>query len=140
MVRASIWLSWSLVALSLVPCGDHAVRSHLLALVYVGGVVALQGLFRALTGQGSSLAVLASTLAIAALFSPLRRRVQGLVDSRFYRTKYDARRTLKDFSGRLRDATDLEQLNAELLSVVGATMQPIHVSLWLRPADRKVKR
>ena len=111
-----------------------------LALVYVGGVVALQGLFRALTGQGSSLAVVASTLAIAALFSSLRHRVQMFVDRRFYRSKYDAAKTLEAFSGRLRDETDLEQLNAELLSVVSATVQPTQVSLWLKPADCKVER
>jgi hypothetical protein len=111
-----------------------------LALIYVGGVVALQGLFRALTGQGSSLAVVASTLAIAALFSPLRRRVQMFVDRRFYRSKYDAAKTLEAFSGRLRNETDLKQLNAELLSVVSATVQPTQVSLWLKPEPSEAKR
>jgi hypothetical protein len=79
-------------------------------------------------------------LGIAALFNPLRRRVQNLIDRRLYRRKYDAQKTLSTFSKTLREETDLEALNAELLSVVGATMQPKHVSLWLMPADRKVKR
>jgi hypothetical protein len=111
-----------------------------LVAVYVGSVVSLQYVFRTLTGGGSQLAVVASTLAIAALFNPLRRRVQNLIDRRLYRRKYDAQKTLSAFSKTLREETDLEALNAELLSVVGATMQPKHVSLWLMPADRKVKR
>jgi hypothetical protein len=105
----------------------------LLIATYVGGVVGLQYVFRALTGQGSTLAVVASTLVIAALFNPLRRRVQGFVDRRFYRRKYDARKTLEAFSTKLRDERDLEALNNELVGMVRETMQPAHVSLWLRP-------
>ncbi len=106
----------------------------MLALVYFGGVTATQTLFRALTDQDKlpQLAVVASTLAIAALFTPLRRRIQAFIDRRFYRQKYDARRTLEAFAAKLRDETDLESLNAELVTVVRETMQPEHVSLWLR--------
>jgi len=107
----------------------------MLALVYLGGVATTQAIFRGLTGQEQQpqLAVVISTLVIAALFNPLRRRVQAFVDRRFYRRKYDARKTLEAFSARLRDETDLDSLNAELLTTVRETMQPASVSLWLRP-------
>jgi hypothetical protein len=106
----------------------------MLLLVYFGGVVTVQTLFRTLTGQQQQpqLAVVISTLAIAALFNPLRRRVQAFIDRRFYRKKYDARKTLEAFSAKLRDETDLESLHVELMTVVQESMQPEHVSLWLR--------
>jgi len=104
----------------------------MLAAVYYGSVVVLQYIFRALSGGESQLAIVASTLVIAALFNPLRRRVQGFVDRRFYRSKYDAAKTLATFSAKIRDETDLDELNDELVRVVLETMQPAHVSLWLR--------
>jgi hypothetical protein len=105
-----------------------------LALVYAGGVVLSQGVLRVLTGQGSTFAVVVSTLVIAALFNPLRRRIQTFIDHRFYRQKYDAKGTLETFSAKLRDETDLDRLGGELVSVVSETVQPAHASLWLRPA------
>ena len=106
-----------------------------LALTYFGGVATTQAIFHALTGQEQlpQLAIVVSTLVIAALFNPLRRRIQGFIDRRFYRGKYDAAKTLEAFSARLRNETDLDALNAELVGVVSETMQPAHVSLWLRP-------
>jgi len=113
----------------------YGVLTGTLALVYFGGVATSQAIFRALTGQEQQpqLAVVVSTLVIAALFTPLRRRIQSFIDRRFYRSKYDARKTLETFSAKLRDETDLEALNNDLVSVVRETMQPAHVSLWLRP-------
>ena len=108
----------------------------LLALLYFGGVTATQALFRALTNQDDppQLTIVVSTLIIAALFTPLRRRIQGLIDRRFYRHKYDARKTLEAFSATLRDETDLTALSDDLVGVVHRTVQPAHVSSWLRPA------
>ena len=110
-----------------------------LALVYLGGVATTQAIFRALTGQEEQpqLAIVVSTLAIAALFAPLRRRIQSFIDRRFYRRKYDAVKTLEAFSSKLRDETDLDRLGDELVAVVQTTMQPQHASLWLRPVRRE---
>jgi hypothetical protein len=111
----------------------YGALTLLLALIYFGGVVPAQTTLRTLTGQESSLAIVASTLLIAALFSPLRSRIQSFIDRRFYREKYDATRTLAAFSATLRHETDLDRLGGELVSVVRETMQPGHASLWLRP-------
>jgi hypothetical protein len=111
-----------------------SLTATLLAL-YFGGVATTQAVFRALTGQEQQpqLAVVVSTLAIAALFNPLRHHIQSFIDRRFYRRKYDARKTLEAFSTRLRDETDLETLEGDLAGVIRETLQPVHVSLWLRP-------
>jgi hypothetical protein len=114
----------------------------MLALAYFGGVAATQAIFGGLIGQEEfpQLAIVISTLVIAALFSPLRRRIQAFIDRRFYRRKYDARKTLETFSSRLRDETDLDVLSNDLTDAVRETMQPAHVSLWLRPETRVRER
>ena len=113
----------------------------LLAVVYFGGVAATQTIFRALAGQDQQpqLAIVVSTLVIAALFMPLRRGIQSFIDRRFYRRKYDARKTLEAFSARLRDETDLDRLGEDLMGVVKETMQPAHISLWLHPDPPALK-
>jgi hypothetical protein len=148
-LKVGFALSFMLIPLSI---GVAVLRSHLfdidllinrtlvygslttvLVALYFGGIVLLQQLFMALTSEQSTLAVVASTLLIAALFTPLRRRIQSFIDKRFYRRKYDARKTLEAFSAKLRNETDLNALSGDLVGVVRETMQPAHVSLWLRP-------
>jgi hypothetical protein len=110
----------------------YGTLTAMLLALYFGGIVVLQRVFVLLTGEKSTVAVVASTLLIAALFNPLRRRIQSFIDRRFYRKKYDARKTLEAFSTKLKNETDLEALNNDLVGVVRETMQPEHVSLWLR--------
>jgi hypothetical protein len=113
----------------------YGALTAMLAAVYLGGVTATEAIFRALTSQERQpqLAIVVSTLVIAALFNPLRHRIQGFIDRRFYRRKYDAAKTLETFSAKLRGETDLDALSEDLVSMVRETMQPAHVSLWLRP-------
>jgi hypothetical protein len=112
-----------------------------LVALYLGGVATTQAIFRTLTGQEEQpqLAIVVSTLVIAALFNPLRRRIQGFIDKRFYRRKYDAAKTLAEFSSKLKDEADLNVLNEELVGVVKETMQPTYVSVWLRPDTSQEK-
>ncbi|CAN5542086.1 hypothetical protein BH20ACT10_BH20ACT10_24890 [soil metagenome] len=105
-----------------------------LALVYFGSVAVFQRLLGAFMGESSQIAVVASTLAIAALFTPFRRFLQNFIDRRFYRQKYDAAKTLEAFSAKLREETDIEDLSGELVGVVRETVRPVHASLWLRPS------
>lgn len=116
----------------------YGVLTTALVTIYLGGVTFLQWLFRTLPGQEqqSQLVVIASTLAIAALFNPLRRRVQGFVDRRFYRQKYDARKTLESFGARLREETDLDDLGGNLVAAVRDTVRPVHAGLWLRVPEQ----
>lgn len=112
----------------------YGLLTAILALTYLGIVVMMQGLLGGLTDE-SDLAIAVSTLAVAALFRPLRARLQSFIDQRFYRRKYDARRTLESFSSRLRETVDLESLHGELIAVVGETMQPSHASVWIRAGE-----
>jgi hypothetical protein len=149
LLRTGFSLSFLLVPLSI---SVAVLRSHLFDIdvlinrtlvygsltamligLYLGGILVLQRLFIVLTGEESTLAVVASTLVIAALFNPLRRRTRSFIDRCFYRNKYDAAKTLEAFSATLRDETDLDALSDDLVGVVRETMQPVHVTLWLRP-------
>ena len=111
----------------------YGLLTAVLALLYFGLIFALQFLFQGMFHQNNAVAIVISTLAIAALFQPLRHRLQKIIDRRFYRRKYDAARTLAAFSATLRSEVDLNQLSEQLVAVVQETMQPVHVSLWLRP-------
>jgi hypothetical protein len=117
----------------------YGTLTALLGLVYAVGVFGLGDLLNP-AGERSALAVAASTLVVAALFQPARRRVQGVVDRRFNRRRYDAARTVEEFSTRLREQVDLDTLAAELLAVVERTMEPTMVSLWLRPSVERAGR
>jgi hypothetical protein len=114
---------------------QYAVLTGLLALVYFGSVVLLQSLFENLTGPESPIVIVISTLVIAALFNPLRRRVQNLIDRRFFRRKYNAEQTLAKFAAVARDEVDMQVLNAEMLAVVEETMQPAPLSLWVKKPE-----
>ena len=118
----------------------YGTLTAILVLVYVGLVIALQFLLRGLISQTSDIAIVASTLAIAALFQPLRKRIQAGIDRRFFRRKYDAARTLAAFSATLRNEVDLSQLSEQLVAVVQETMQPTHISLWLRKPEPSRER
>jgi hypothetical protein len=117
----------------------YATLTALLALIYIGSIIAVQSLLRGVLNQNSNIAIVVSTLVIAALFQPLRHRVQAAIDRRFYRRKYDAARILAAFSTTLRNEVDLEHLTEDLLAVVQESMQPTHLSLWLdNPQKRAI--
>jgi hypothetical protein len=136
VLRTRLWDIGTLINKALV----YGSLTALLTGVYVGLVIALQALLRGIISQDSGVAIVISTLAIAALFQPLRRRLQAIIDRRFYRRKHDAAKTVAAFSATLRQEVDLEQLREQLLAVVQETMQPAHVSLWLRPPDPSRKQ
>jgi len=117
----------------------YGILTALLAIIYFSLVFGLQYLLHGLTNETNEIVIVASTLAIAALFQPLRRRIQKLIDRRFYRQKYDAVRTLAAFSATLRNEVELNQLREHLLAVVQETMQPAHVSLWIRGTKQERK-
>jgi hypothetical protein len=117
----------------------YAVLTGLLALVYVGLVLLLQSAFNLVSDQQSPVVIVISTLVIAALFAPLRQRVQAFIDRRFFRRKYDAERVLAQFAQTARDETDLDRLTSELVRVVQETMQPAHVSVWLKKSNARAQ-
>jgi hypothetical protein len=117
----------------------YGTLTVILTVVYVGLIIGLSALLRGIISQDNSVAIVLSTLAIAAVFQPLRHRIQAVIDRRFYRSKYDAARTLAAFSATLRNEVDLDQLKEHLLAVVEETMQPAHASLWLRKSGHERK-
>jgi hypothetical protein len=135
ILRSRLWEIDTLINRTLV----YSILTVLLASAYVGSILLLQFLLRGFTA-GNSLAIVGSTLVIAALFQPLRRRIQNIIDHRFYRHKYDAAKTLEAFSATLRNEVNLQQLNEHLVAVVQETMQPTHVSLWVRPSEHDRKQ
>ncbi|MBL8046429.1 MAG: hypothetical protein JNL09_07810 [Anaerolineales bacterium] len=117
---------------------QYSLLSGLLGLTYFGLITILQSRFRSVSGQQSEISIVLSTLAIAALFFPLRNRVQEFIDKRFFRKKYDAQKVLAEFAATCRDETDLDKLTARLVEVIDETLQPEKVSVWIKP-DTKQK-
>jgi hypothetical protein len=136
VLRSRLWDIDTIINRTLV----YGLLTGILTLVYVGLIFALQFLLRGIINQQNDVAIVVSTLAIAALFQPLRHRLQRVIDRRFYRRKYDAAKTVEAFSTTLRSEVDLSQLREHLLNVVQETMQPTHISLWLRKTDHESKR
>ena len=138
MLRYRLWEIDTLINRALV----YGLLTLILTALYVGLVIGFESLVRLFTGQAvqSSVVIVASTLAIAALFQPLRHRIQAIIDRRFYRRKYDAAKTLEAFNTKLCNEVDLNQLHEHLLNVVQEMMQPAHISLWLRPPEPSGKQ
>ena len=136
MLRSRLWEIDVLINRTLV----YGTLTVILTVVYVGLVIGLQALLRGVISQDNSVAIVLSTLAIYVLFQPLRQGIQRLIDRRFYRSKYDAAKTVAAFSATLRQEVDLDQLREQLLAVVQEAMQPAHVSLWLCPPAPDSKR
>jgi hypothetical protein len=116
----------------------YVILTVILLAIYLGLIFALQYLLSGITNQNNDVAIVVSTLTIAAIFQPLRHRIQRIIDRRFYRSKYDAAKIIANFNSKLRDEVDLDTLKEHLVAVAQETMQPEHVSLWLRQPDRKV--